>query len=299
MIPLFDLHCDTLLELYRNKLTLDNCKLHISKDDFSNYSPYIQVLAIWSDNNLDNESCFLQYKKALSYARAIGLQFVDIASDFRKNSYILAVEDARLLNGDLSRLTTLSRDGVKFLTLNWQGQTIIGGGWDTSLPLTDFGKKVVYKCFDLGIVPDLSHSSYISAKQVMEMCINSEKSVVFSHSNAFSAHNHNRNITDDLFLNVIKTSSLVGLSLVSQHLSRGSCSIKDFLNHIYHFLSLGGENYIALGCDFDGTDDLPRQIHSIRDLSLLYYEIENEFGRDIAQKIFFSNAYKFYCKNFN
>lgn len=299
MIPLFDLHCDTLLKLYYSKLDFNNNTLHINKTDYLNFSPYIQVLAIWSDTNLNNDDAFKQYKDVLSYSRSLGIQFTDSASELRETSFILAVEDARILNGNLSRLDILSNDGVKILTFNWQGASIIGGGWDTDLPLTSFGKDALLKCFDLNIIPDLSHSSNLLARQVLDICKKNGKSVIFSHSNSFFVCNHKRNITDDLFSDVIYTDSLVGLSLVCQHLSNDKCSIDNVIEHIYHFLSLGGENCIALGCDFDGTDSLPVPISSIKDLALLYSSVEKEFGRKTAQKIFFFNAYNFYCKNIN
>lgn len=297
MIPLFDLHCDTLLKLYKNQLLFKNNQLHINQKDTFNYSPYLQVFAIWSDSELDNESAFFQYKKTLSYANSLNFHFARKLSNTNQNTFILAVEDARLLNGKIARLDELFNDNVRILTLNWQGNSIIGGGWDTNAKLTDFGNAVVMRAFELGIIIDLSHSSYETAKQVLNLCENNKKSVIFSHSNSFSVYNHKRNVTDDLFLDVIKTSSILGLSLVTQHISGEICTIKHILNHIYHFLSLGGENSIALGCDFDGTDNLPMEISSIKDLTKLYEAIKKEFGKDISDKIFFNNAFTFFKRN--
>ena len=297
MIPLFDLHCDTLLKLFYNKITFDNIILHINSYDFANYSPYIQVLSIWSDNKLDNECSFEQYKSILAYSKSINIHFSKKPSDLDRLSFILGVEDARLLNGNINRLSSLANDGVKILTLNWKNESIIGGAWNTNLPLSNFGYEVFLKCFELKIIPDLSHSSFFASRQALDFCLSNKKSILFSHSNSFAICNHRRNIDDKLFLDVINTNSLVGLSLVSEHLSNSKCSIENIIEHIYHFLSLGGENHIALGCDFDGTDKLPSPIYSIKDLINLYNRIEREFGRPLAQKIFFYNAYNFYCKN--
>lgn len=297
MIPLFDLHCDTLLKLFYKNLTFENNSLHINFNNSSIFSPYIQVLAIWSDNCLDNEEAFRQYKQVLAYAKRLNINFTKSFSNLKSSSYILAVEDARLLNGQIDRLNELYSDGVRILTLNWQDTSIIGGGWNTHIPLSDFGKEVLFKCFELGIIVDLSHSSYEASRYVMDLCLHIGKPLMFSHSNAFSVCNHGRNVTDDLFLDAIKANSIVGLSLVPQHLKADNATIDDILKHIYHFLSLGGENIIALGCDFDGVSNLPHPILSLKDLKLLYNKIEFMFGRDIAQKIFFFNAYKFFIEN--
>ena len=77
---------------------------------------------------------------------------------------------------------------------------------------------------------------------------------------------------------------------------KGNAGIKDILNHAYHFLSLGGENSLALGTDFDGAD-MTGEIATSNDLEKLYYSfIENNFEKSVVDKIFFKNAYEFYDK---
>ena len=43
---------------------------------------------------------------------------------------------------------------------------LIGGAFDTEKGLTDFGKKAVSKFLELGIIPDISHSSEQTAKEI-------------------------------------------------------------------------------------------------------------------------------------
>ncbi len=297
MIPLFDLHSDTLLELYRKNEDILENSLHISLNKARKFSPYIQVLAIWSDSNLTNEDAYQNYINVRNYARGQNIYFANKATDFRQNTFILAVEDARILNGDLSRIYKLYGDGVRLLTLNWQGNTVIGGGWDTSEGLTSFGKDVVKECLQIGIIPDISHSSEKASYEALSICSEYNKPLIASHSNSFSVCKHKRNLSDDLFKIIANTKGLVGISLASEHISKDAPTLKDVLEHIYHYLSLGGENTIALGCDFDGVTSLPLGISSISDLNNLYYKIEDNFGTSVAKKIFFENAYKFMCKN--
>ena len=81
----------------------------------------------------------------------------------------------------------------------------------------------------------------------------------------------------------------MGINLYGEFLS-DTPDIKSVLKHIEHFLSLGGENHLAVGADLDGCDILPREIKGIQDMNKLYFEIENNFGRKIAEKIYFNNA---------
>ncbi len=297
LIPLFDLHCDTLLELYNHSASIKSNNLHISQEKASVFSPYIQVCAIWSDSSLSNEEAFRIYNETVKYSKK-QLTFVTRKKDFSSKSFILAVEDARILNGNISRLNTLYNDGVRILTLNWRGNSVIGGGWDTSSHLTEFGKEVIKECFKYGIIPDISHSSLNTIDDAFILAEQCKKPIIASHSNAFNICNHKRNISKEHFEWLVKNGSILGISLASEHLSsNGRANIVDILRHIDYFLNLGGENTVCLGCDFDGVTTLPSKINSISDLTLLYKEFKKSFNDKIAKKIFFENAYSFMKKN--
>ena len=288
MIPLFDLHCDTLLKLYNNNEDFKENQLHISLNKASIFSPYIQVLAIWSDNQLSNDEAFHTYKKVVKYAKE---------KNILNNSFILAVEDARILNGDITRLDTLFNDKVRVITLNWAGNSIIGGAWDTSFGLSSFGKEVVAKSIDLGIIPDISHSSIPASNEIIDICQSKNYVPIASHSNSYAICPHKRNLSDELFKEIVGMKGLVGISLASEHLCSTHATIYDILKHIYHYLSLGGENVISLGCDFDGVNTLPQGIASIKDLDKLFFLTKSEFGQEIAYKFFYKNAFEFFYKH--
>ena len=297
MIPHFDLHADTLGEMYKKKEALSKNSLHISYESAKKFMPYVQVMAIWSDFRLNNDEAFESFFGVLNYARLQGLSFARKQSEIKDRALILAVEDARLLNGDIARLDTLYQSDVRILTLNWRGESIIGGGWNTECGLTSFGKKAVSRALSLGIIPDVSHSSIKTAHEALELASEQNKPIIASHSNAYDVFNHKRNLTDELYLEIKRLGGLVGVSLVPEHLGNDA-SVSSVLDHIYHFLSLGGENTVSLGCDFDGVSSLPRGISGICDIDILYFELEKEFGREIARKIFYQNAYNFFQKSF-
>ena len=237
--------------------------------------------------------------KCISVINHIKNQDVNLitkAHTLGKYNFILGVEDARLLNGNLSRLNMLYSLGVRILTLNWRGDSIIGGGWDTSLPLTSFGKAVINKCNDLGIIIDLSHSSYEVFYDAINFAKKFSFSPIASHSNSFSICNHKRNLTDNQFKELCNLKSIVGISFVPEHLG-DNASIDTIIRHINHLLELGGENTIALGSDFDGVDRLPKGINSIEDINSLYSALICEFGDKITNKIFFENAYSYFKRN--
>ena len=296
MIPLFDLHCDTLLKIYNNNKNINKNDFHISLDKVSKFSPYIQVCAVWSDAALSNEEAYQNYKNTIEYSKK-QMRFSTNCS-LNKMCFILSVEDARILNGDLSRVNTLYNDGVRILTLNWRGKSIIGGGWDTNLHLTGLGKETIKQCFEYGIIPDISHSSVNTVDDAFALAEDYKKPIIASHSNAFSVCNHKRNITNEHFKWLVENKSILGISLATEHLcNRDKAEVDDIIRHIDYFLNLGGENTVCLGCDFDGVSSLPSKINSISDLTLLYEEIIKSFDESIAKKVFFKNAYSFMTKN--
>ena len=71
----------------------------------------------------------------------------------------------------------------------------------------------------------------------------------------------------------------------------------DIISHIEHYLSLGGADTVAMGCDLDGTD-LPRDFRGIEDV----YKIANElqklnYTNELTEKIFYKNALNFFINN--
>lgn len=299
MISLFDLHCDTLYELYKKNLDFDNTQLHINSKSSKLFSPYVQVCAIWSDYRLTNDECFENYKKCLAYTKQLGFDFHTALPQNARSSFVLSIEDARLLNNSISRLDRLYVDGIRSLTLNWKGYSCIGGGWDTSIPLTDFGLQVVLFCIEKGIAVDLSHSSKETQRQVIKLTEKYNFAPFYSHSNSYSVCNHERNITDDLAKEISSLNGLIGLSVCPDHLSfNKKATVYSLVSHAYHFLELGCEGCLALGCDFDGVTSLPVGISGISDLSKLYAIFSKEFGKRITERIFYKNSLNYFSNLF-
>ena len=298
MVPLFDLHCDTLSTLFKFNFNFENLLTHISLEKSKAFQPYIQIGAIWSDFRQSNEEAFDSYKQNIQYIKQQNIALSTYPSMLESPTFILSVEDARLLNGHIDRLERLFNDGVRVLTLNWRGISCIGGGWDTDIGLTKLGYDVIRECIKMGIIIDLSHSSVTVQNQAFKLCENLGAKPIFSHSNSFSVCNHRRNLEDIAFKRILSLGGIVGISLCPEHLNNGkNAAINDIIKHIEHYISLGGENSTCLGCDFDGVSSLPLGINSIGDLTILFSELSKSFSKEIAEKIFFNNAYNFFIKN--
>lgn len=255
-------------------------------------------MAIWTEDHLSNLDGYIQYKKVIEYAKKERIAFRRNLNNSDDFSFFLSIEDLRIIGNDLSRLNGLYSDGVRFASLFWKGTNQFGGAWDTDLGLSNFGIDVLIRMLELGIIPDISHSSAKSTQCILELCDIYKKSPLASHSNLFSACNHKRNISNEHFKELIRLGGILGVSLCPEHLSnKGFAAIDDVLRHIDAFLCLGGENNICFGCDFDGVSELPLKIRNIMDISKIHLKLTDLYGEAIANKIFFNNAYSFMNKN--
>lgn len=308
---LIDTHCDTAYELFARGESLDSNTCHISLDRARVYKNYAQFFAVWSDKRLDDENAWQNFLKISDYlsseldrladrAVAVGTASeLDLAWDSGRTAVFLAIEDARLLCRDVTRLDVIKARGVKYLTLLWSGETCIGGSHDTNAGLTDFGKAVVRGCFERGIIPDVSHASEKATDDIISIAYEYRKPIIASHSNSYKVYPHSRNLRDGHLKAICELGGTVGISLCPYHLadsSKKSVGVDDVLRHIEHYLNIGGEDFSGLGCDLDGTS-LPSGFSGLDSLAVIADELARKnYSEELIEKIFWKNHYSFIKK---
>ena len=303
MINYTDLHCDTALEIYKNNSRLKKNPAHIDIEKSKIFNRYSQIFAIWSENDRGDDENYEDFFRIRSYFLEnlcenniilckTGEQYRDCIEK-NLNSAVLAVEGGKLISNDLSRLDVLRKSDVRFFTLVWSGICAIGGAFNTSDGLTEFGREVVAKLNGLDIIIDISHSSEKMVYETLEL---TTKPVIASHSNSKAVFNHNRNLTDEQFLEIKRTGGIVGISLCSPHVAE-EASVKDIIKHIDYYLSLDGEDTVCFGCDFDGAP-LVGGIKDLADMNKFIEEFEKiGYKQTLIKKIMYGNADNFIINN--
>ena len=292
-MKLFDLHCDTISEMYASGQRLSDNTLDISLRKAEKYEQYSQLFAIYSTQRLPDEDNWARFFCILRHAMP------ELKRSARFTPY-LAVEGGKLLGGDLSRLDILYEKGVRFLTLVWGDTCCVGGAHNTDIGLTPFGRDVVRRCLELGIVPDLSHSSDVTFAEACEIAEAAGKPVIATHSNSRAVCNHRRNLTDDMFRRIRDLGGIVGISMCRPHLSEtGVCTVDTVLAHIEHDLSLGGENTLCMGGDLDGIGDAaPDGIRTVADMEKIADAMAaHGYSDTLIGKIMYQNAADFMARN--
>lgn len=307
--PVFDLHCDTAVELSLQKKQLASNDLHIDLERAGKLLTHHQFYAfccVYDKGGLPlpqplAESRFYtavsDFYSQLS-ANAVRARLcrnvedlIDAAKGGRQGVF-LSLEGPEVIDCDPERLEELKELGFLMTTLTWNHPNALAGPHGTEQGLTDRGRAFVRRAQELGIVVDVSH---LSEKAFWDLIDITTAPIVASHSNSRAVCDHTRNLTDQQFKVICNLGGLVGLNLYAPFLRReGPADFSDFKRHLDHFLELGGCHHLALGGDLDGCDRLPTGFQGV--------ENYNDLGRWLLQQgleeltvnnVFNNNAVRF------
>ena len=93
---------------------------------------------------------------------------------------------------------------------------------------------------------------------------------------------------------------IVGINLCPAFLTDTNvrpATMDDILAHIDHFMELGGEDVVGLGCDLDGTD-LPEGFSHVGDLLKIADALaQHNYTEELIEKIFWKNYRCFALRN--
>ena len=139
----------------------------------------------------------------------------------KKLAVMFGVEGGHMIENDLSKLDALFKRGAKYMTLTWNNST----DWATSAldettrgdslkhkGLTGFGKQVVKRMNELGMLVDLSH---VGEQTFWDAINTTTKPVLVSHSCVYSLCPHRRNLKDDQIKAVGKNGGVIHLNFYS------------------------------------------------------------------------------------
>ena len=164
----------------------------------------------------------------------------------------LTIENGSVLNAQISTIDKLHDDGVKMLTLTWNGKNAIGSGNDTTDGLTTFGREVIKALENANIVIDLSHLNEHGFDDAFEVM---DKPMVASHSNLRAVCAHPRNLSDNQVRRIVDMGGVFGLNFCTDFISESNKdpNFDDVSRHIDRALTLGAEDHLTLGTDYDGA----------------------------------------------
>ncbi len=306
MYNIIDTHCDTASELLdRNESLAENtCMIKLSH--MKNYESYVQFFAAYVSKKYKNPMLraveILDKAKREAYENNIKL--IMTASDLenvinsKKQGAVLTIEDARALCGSVSSVRFFYDYGVRSITLAWNDDNEVTDGSNSAknTGLTPFGREVVHEMNKLGMIIDVSH---ITEKGFYDVIEESCSPVMASHSNCYSLCQHRRNLKDEQIKTLIKKDGIMCINIYPCFLENNpnSATVDSVISHIEYALSLGAEDNLGLGSDFDGIDMLPEDIKNLKDYEKIFEKmVKIGYNMELINKITYKNVLNFMRK---
>jgi membrane dipeptidase len=305
MKSLIDLHCDTFFamrknpkmgNLKKNSFSVDIEKMQKGMVGASSFAMFVEMQegkSPWA------EVCALHDLFVHEMQQnADSIRQIKTASDFLSNDRlgaILTCEEGQVIEGDLSRLHTLSQWGVKLFTLTWNFENDLA--YPNSLDsetmkkgLKPLGIEAISELEKHHILVDVSHLNDGGFWDVVRYA---EKPFLASHSNSRFCTPSKRNLTDEMLRALASKGGVAGLNFYPPFLSDDTLHasrVEDMVRHLKHMCAVGGIEALALGTDFDGIDgDL--EIPDISQMEKLWDALKKaDFKESELDKLWQTNA---------
>jgi membrane dipeptidase len=139
----------------------------------------------------------------------------------KKLAVLFGVEGGHMIENSLDKLDALYKRGVRYMTITWNNST----PWATSAldettkadslkhkGLTDFGKQIIKRMNELGMLVDLSH---VGEQTFWDAIAVTTKPVLVSHSCVYALCPHRRNLKDEQIKAVAKNGGVIHLNFYS------------------------------------------------------------------------------------
>lgn len=311
-----DMHCDTITRLFHDGKHLYDNDMHVSIKKLlsSNYALQCFAMFVYLKENEDPFSTCNKYidfyeqeiKTNEKYISPV-YNYQQLVDNMRKGilSSLLTIEEGAVIKGNLDNLIHFYNRGVRMMTLTWNFENEIGYpnqmnqlpfSIDTENGLKPFGKEVIKKMNELGMIVDVSHGSDKLFYDVIDI---SDKPIVASHSDSRYVCDIPRNMTDEMIKTLADHGGIMGINFCSSFIGKDPNinQIPKIIEHIKHIADVGGIDCIALGSDFDGIQT-PNGMSDCTKMDILFSELaKNGFSNQDIEKISYGNFLRVFKEN--
>ncbi len=196
----------------------------------------------------------------------------------------------------LQRLATLYNDySVRCLTLthfskNAAATPAIGWRSNQRDGLSPFGHELIERMNEIGMLIDVAHLNHPG---VLDACKWSKDPVIASHAGIASVRPHARNLTDAALSGIVDGGGVIGIMFAMNFLRATTmpASVETVFHHIDYVVQNYGEDFVAIGTDFDGwIPCIPAGMTGAEDLpQLTQIMLTHRYSTERIQKILGGN----------
>ena len=167
---------------------------------------------------------------------------------------LLSLEGAHAFENDINNVDRLFTSGFRIIGFTHFFDNQLGGSAHgiNQYGITEFGKAVLKRMNELGMLVDLAHASPALMNDVFTF---SKRPVLVTHTGIQAICPSHRNLSDKHMQQVAKSGGVIGIGFWST----ASCTkdIGGIVKSIQYAVNLIGEDHVALGSDFDGNVQVP------------------------------------------
>ena len=331
MLPIIDMHCDTIFKIYELRrqgedvrLRSNNLHLDLLRMKEAGYMAQCFALFTYMPYTQDRGVDPFEYAKTLSDTMDRELEVNadlirpaltagDIVRNYREGflSAIKTIEEGAVYKGSPDLIRFFYNHGVRKSTLTWNFENELAfpnravrdpetGEYhvfpETERGLKKAGQDVVQLMEELGMLIDVSHLGDAGIFEVLDI-VGPHTPVIASHSNARAVTGHPRNLTDQMLRGIAKHGGLTGINFCAAFLTedgKGVSRINDMVSHARYIYNVAGIDAIGLGTDFDGIDD-QLELNGAGEMQKLADALSAAgFTTEEIEKIFWRNAMRVY-----
>lgn len=218
----------------------------------------VQVFAVWVDPVAFEKNSFKRANQMIDTLYSIANRNPDKIAVVRNSAEVekalsegkicavIGVEGGHAIENSIENLERLYKRGVRYLGLTWNNST----NWassafdETTNPeklkvkgLSEFGKKVIEKMNELGMIIDVSHLGEQAFWDVIKV---TKKPVIASHSSVYNLCPHYRNLKDEQIKAIAQTGGVVFVNFYAEYIDSSFNTKRKRLEEKYktHFDSI-------------------------------------------------------------
>lgn len=259
-----DMHVDTLWKMHKKRLRFTDDSLEAGAPRLGRSGVDVQFFSIWvpPDINAPRREAMALVKLfeeqilAPNGPRTLARSAQEAVALHRRGEPValLGLEGTAALEGDPSAVDAFHERGVGYVALTWNERNAFASGVEGEGGLTARGFELLRRLNDRKIMVDVSHAN---KETFWDVVTHSRRPVIASHSNAMAVHKHPRNLDDLQVWALAASGGVIGLNFHSPFVANRRASVSDLVAHVRHLRSVGGDEVLALGSDFDGGIRVP------------------------------------------
>lgn len=227
------------------------------------------------------------------------------------------LEGGHALGGSLESLDQFARRGVALITITHffnKGIATAPNAYPffpdansrwPSQGLSEFGREVVKKMEELGIIVDVTHTTSTALAEVLR---SAKKPLIATHASVRTLGDHPYSFFDEHIQEIARGGGIIGIALYpyvlsnfsGQHTAKKFGVLQDVVRSVRYVAKIcGTHKHIGLGSDFSGYITGPKDMSCLGEIDKLRELLLIEFGNDetVVEDIMANNTIEFFRNN--